>query len=82
MTNAVQQQPRVGNTSMIEQFQSLHLLSFEGSTNHKAPKFERGLRDGLRRPISMLRLQTYGEVLHIAQILDNDDEMSVKAESK
>ncbi|KAH7534037.1 hypothetical protein FEM48_Zijuj04G0195100 [Ziziphus jujuba var. spinosa] len=48
----------------------------------KAQKFERGLMDGLRRPISVLRLQTYGEVLQRAQILENDDEMSMKAESK
>ncbi|KAH7542658.1 hypothetical protein FEM48_Zijuj02G0097500 [Ziziphus jujuba var. spinosa] len=29
----------------------------------KAKKFERGLRDGLRRTIYVLRLRTYGEVL-------------------
>ncbi|KAH7514145.1 hypothetical protein FEM48_Zijuj11G0057700 [Ziziphus jujuba var. spinosa] len=42
----------------------------------------RALRDGLRRPISVLWLQTYGEVLQTAQILKNDHDMSVKVESK
>ncbi|KAH7533780.1 hypothetical protein FEM48_Zijuj04G0168100 [Ziziphus jujuba var. spinosa] len=48
----------------------------------KAQKFEKGLRDGLRRSISVLRLQTYGEVLQRAQILEINVEMSMKAESK
>ncbi|KAH7543301.1 hypothetical protein FEM48_Zijuj02G0169800 [Ziziphus jujuba var. spinosa] len=122
MTNALQQQPRAGNATIVEQFWRLQLPSFEGSTSllvvedwiremekifnfmecidiQKVTCAVYMLKQGAshwwemtsrawdveRNPITWLRtygLQTYGEVLQRAQILENDDKMLMKAESK
>ncbi|KAF7127442.1 hypothetical protein RHSIM_Rhsim11G0091100 [Rhododendron simsii] len=47
-----------------------HMISTE---NLKARRFEEGLKDGLRKPIKMLRLPTYTDVLNVALMSETDN---------
>ncbi|KAG5536039.1 hypothetical protein RHGRI_023734 [Rhododendron griersonianum] len=48
-----------------------HMISTE---NLKARRFEEGLKDGLRKPIKMLRLPTYTDVLNVALMAETENE--------